>query len=289
MNTFFNDKQAAAYAEKLYEAKLESLNIQYEYKQIETTFGLTNIVIAGTVNKPPLLLIHGSNGCAPIAIEALMELLNDYRVYAVDVIGQPNKSEASRLNLMNDDYGKWIYEITARLNLNNLTIVGISFGGFISYKALLYDESKIKNAFLIVPAGIINGNPFKAILKVFLPMKLYKKTRNKKYVHRFLNVLFTEKDKFAIQFLSIIFLHFDMDFSPIPLITKKEAARIKTPIYFIASKKDLFFPGEKLLKRVSKIFPSLTGTHLLENSKHVPSTLDNRKICMLIKNANKLN
>ena len=42
------------------------------------------------------------------------------------------------------------------------------------------------------------------------------------------------------------------------------------------------FPGEKMLRRTSKIFSSIKKTVLLENSKHVQNKTDNLKIEELI-------
>ena len=53
----------------LYHQKLKELNINYQQREVETSFGKTNIVITGHNSKPPILIIHGSNGCAPIALE----------------------------------------------------------------------------------------------------------------------------------------------------------------------------------------------------------------------------
>jgi len=97
-----------------------------------------------------------------------------------------------------------------------------------------------------------------------------------------LNQLFTEKDDFALQFLSKVFLHFTMDFTPVPVINRREAISIKTPITLIAAKNDLMFPGEKMIKRANKIFPSLKKNVLLESSKHVQNNRDNKRIVSLI-------
>jgi hypothetical protein len=69
-----------------------------------------------------------------------------------------------------------------------------------------------------------------------------------------------------------------MDFTPVPVISEAEAKGIKTPITLIAAKNDIMFPGEKMLKRTSKIFLSIKKTVLLENSKHVQNKTDNLKI-----------
>lgn len=283
MNSFFNNPEAKKDIEKLYHDKLDDLSISYEFLKIETSFGETNIILTGEEGKPPLVLLHGSNGCAPIAIEALIGLVDRFRIYAIDVVGQPNLSAAVRPSMQDNSYGQWMYEVLSRLNIKEVILVGISFGGFISWKTLVFEDKRIAKAFLIVPAGIVNGNPFKALWNVFLPMKLYKWRQQKKYVQQFLNELFTESDEFALAFLSKVFLHFEMDFSPIPLIEKEEAQKISTPVYLIAAEKDLFFPGAKMIHRAKEIFPSLKQTILLKNAKHVPDKTGNQKIIDLIK------
>lgn len=109
------------------------------------------------------------------------------------------------------------------------------------------------------------------------------KTKNTKYVKRFLNELFTEPDAFATQFLSKVFLHFKMDFTPVPVIKTNKAKLINTPITIFAAKNDLMFPGEKMIKRARKIFPSLKEIVLLEASKHVQNEADNKTIVKYIK------
>lgn len=263
---------------KLYDQKLEELDIAYESIQIDTSFGKTNIISTGDSSNPPIILVHGSNACAPIALETYPNVYKNYRVYAVDVLAQPNKSAGTRLSMKDDSYGKWMNEIIINLELEAVTMAGFSFGGLVILKTLEYDESKVKEVFLSAPAYIVNGNPFKALFKVFIPMKRYMKTKNAKYVEKFLAEVFTDRDEFGIQYLSKVFLEFDMDFTPIPVIDGKKASGIKTPITIFAARHDVIFPGNKMLKRARRIFPSLKAGVLLENSKHVQSKDDNRRI-----------
>jgi pimeloyl-ACP methyl ester carboxylesterase len=266
----------------LYNQKLEGLNINYQYQDVETSFGKTNVIIVGDASKPPILIVHGSNGCAPIALETYSGLEVHFQVFAVDVLAQPNKSAETRLSIKNDDYGKWLHEVIDNLKLKEVTLAGFSFGGLVILKALEFKDANIKEVFLTAPAYLVNGNPLKALFKVFIPIKRYIKTKKVTYVERFLNELFTEKDAFAIEFLSKVFLHFKMDFSPVPIIKTQAAKSIKTAITLIAAKNDLMFPGEKMIKRANKIFPSLKKTILLEQSKHVQNSDDNKRIVNLI-------
>lgn len=284
MNSLFKSEAGKAQILKLYDDKQAELNIPTAERVIETSFGKTHILVAGDPSKPPLILIHGSNGCAPIALEAYRDLLDSFSVYAVDVLAQPNKSEGTLLSMKDDSYGQWMNQLIDELALEEVTMAGFSFGGLVILKTLIHNETKIKEVFLSAPAYVVNGNPLKALVKFFIPMRRYMKTKKTKFLERFLDSAFTEKDDFAHNYLAAVFEHFTMDFTPVPVITKSEAAHIQTPITLIGAGDDIIFPGGKMIKRARKIFPSLKHTLLLSDSKHVQNEKDNSTISNLIMN-----
>ncbi|MCH2044641.1 MAG: alpha/beta hydrolase [Saprospiraceae bacterium] len=266
----------------MYDQKLEELNISYQSKFVETSYGKTHILITGDASNPPLILVHGSNGCAPIALECYPNLSSKYQVFAIDVVAQPTKSAETRLSMKDDSYGKWVNEVIDKLGLEQVTLAGFSLGGLIILKTLIYNDKNIKNVVIASPAYIVNGNPFRALFKIFIPMKRYMKTKKVEFIEKFLAALFTDRDEFAVRFLSKVFLHFEMDFTPVPVIKKQEAQGIKTPITLLASGQDIIFPGKKMLKRAKKIFPSLRKTVFLEDSKHVQNEAGNKVVEQLL-------
>ena len=275
---FFKTQEGKETILKLYQQKLEQLQIAYTEQQLETRFGKTNILVSGETQNPPLLLIHGTGGCAPLMLESLPNLTKAYRVYAIDVLAQPNKSAETRLDMASLDYGKWLTEIIIKLRLQDVTLVGFSFGGLISLKALEFNQTPIKHVFLIAPVCIVNGNPLLGLLKMFIPLKKFIKTNNPKFIKRVMDALFSEYDDFALEFMSASFQHCNMDFSPLPILSKKTAQQIQTPITIFAAEKDLMFPGKKMIKRAKHLFPSLAQTLLLKGSKHVPNAADFKRI-----------
>ncbi|EZH73364.1 alpha/beta hydrolase [Aquimarina atlantica] len=278
MASLFVSEQEKKEILSLYDEKLRELNIDYEYRSIATEYGNTNVIVCGNPAKPPIILVHGANGCAPIAIEAYIGLIDTFSIYAIDVLAQPNKSAETRISMKDDSYGIWMNKIIDSLKIENVIMAGFSFGGLVILKTLEFNESRIKEVYLSSPAYIVNGNPIKALFKVFIPMKRYMKTKNQKYIEKFLAEIFTERDKFAVKYLSKVFLYFKMDFSSVPIIEKEKAKGIKTPITLFAAKKDILFPGNKMIRRALKIFPSLKNYKLLENSKHVQNRVQNRMI-----------
>jgi pimeloyl-ACP methyl ester carboxylesterase len=282
MSSLYKSEQGKVEILRLYDEKLEELNIQYTNMVVGTHFGETHIIRAGDLSNPPIIVVHGSNGCAPIALETYADLIDSFCVYAVDVLAQPNKSAETRLSMKDDSYGHWMNEVIEKLELKNVILAGFSFGGLVILKTLINNEQNVKEVFLSAPAYIVNGNPIKALFKFFIPLKRYMKTKKTKYIDRFLANAFTQRDDFSFKYLSLVFSHFIMDFTPVPTIKVDEASKISTPITLISANDDVIFPGAKMIRRAKKIFPSLKPTLLLSDSKHVQNTPDNERIAALI-------
>lgn len=269
----------------LYYQKLDGLSIAYEQIQIETSFGKTNVIVTGPSGKPPLVLLHGFNSCAPQAIESLKGLISTFKVYAIDVVGQPNLSDLVDLNYRDDSFGHWMYEILSRLNIWNVTLVGISFGGFVALKALLFDTKRITKTFLLMPAGIIRGNLMKIMLNVCLPIKIYKQWKLAGVLAPILAKLYTKPDPILKSYMPLALAQTEMKFWEIPLISKIQAQKIEPPIYIVAAKQDLLFPGVQLLQRALTIFPNIDKSLLLEKSKHYFGPKEQERIVEFIKKA----
>mgnify|MGYP001821907043 CR=1 FL=1 len=275
---FFKSKEGKEKILSLYNQKLNELNIEYSEKTLETKFGATNVIITGNVKNPPLLLIHGTGGCAPLILESFPNLSSTYCVYTIDVLAQPNKSAENRLDMKSLEYGEWLTDVIISLGIKDVTLVGFSFGGFISLKTLEFNERLIKHVFLIASVYIVNGNPLVGLFKMFIPIKKFIKTGNDNYLKKVIKALFSEADAFAIQFMGTTFQNCNMDFSPLPVISMQSAKHITTPLTIIAGEKDIMFPGKKMIKKAKRIFSSIEEVVLIEDAKHVPNSKDFKKI-----------
>lgn len=256
----------------IYHQKLNLLPVDSVAKKtIITSFGKTNVLIFGDATKPALFLVHGLNSSAPFAFDMVSFLLEEYQIFAIDVLGQPSKSDFVRLNKKDDSYGKWLLEIRSSFKIDKITFCGISFGAFPIIKSLLIDDKNVIEVFLISPAGIINGNILKTIFRFLLPMRKFQKTKNEIYLKKCLENLYDEFDEFIINYQKEIFLNFKMDFSVTPNFKTSELSKIKTPVSIIASKNDFFAPALKLKKKCEKTLINLNKFVVLKNSKHIPS------------------
>ncbi len=284
MISFFKKPHAWKEVQELFQYEPDKLLLTYEYLTVETSFGNTNILVTGKENKPPLVLIYGVNGCAPFELESVFGLINDFRVYAIDGLDHSTLNTETVLLMQDNSYGQWMFELLAWLNIRDAVLVGISFGGFIGWKTLLFDERHVSKAFFIVPTGIVNSGVLSVLWRTWLPLKLYKWLKHSTHIRQFSEELFTEYNELTMTFFAKVLLQSEITFSPIPIIKKEEAQKIKTPIHIVAAEKDLLYPGIKMLKRSKAIFPTLGEVLLLKDSRHVPDRKGNEKIVDFIKN-----
>ena len=103
---------------RLYDDKLNSFAKEsYEELNVETFAGNTHIIVRGEESLPPLVVFHGIHAGAPVALEAMKNLHEKYRIYAIDTIGQATKSDETTLDFKSNEYGKWAAEVLEKLNL----------------------------------------------------------------------------------------------------------------------------------------------------------------------------
>lgn len=132
----------------------------------------------GLVDKEPLVLLHGWGVDSQIFNNLINEL--NYYVIAIDFIGF-GKSDSPKEPFKLEDYVIQLEQMIKYLNVNNIILVGHSFGGRVAIKYNYYYN--IKTLVLVDAAGIkhINLNVYKKILKYKILKKYYLFTNKQKY------------------------------------------------------------------------------------------------------------
>ncbi|NRF94544.1 hypothetical protein HQN89_26925 [Paenibacillus frigoriresistens] len=77
-----------------YDRTLQEWEVPVESKYLDTSFGKTHVLISGPEDAEPLILLHGFGFSSTMWIENVKPLSERYCIYAVDFIGDINKSEA---------------------------------------------------------------------------------------------------------------------------------------------------------------------------------------------------
>jgi pimeloyl-ACP methyl ester carboxylesterase len=76
------------------------------------------------------------------------------RIYAVDIIGEPGFSAASRPALRSDAHALWMDDLWMALGLSRASIVGASLGGLLALDYAIRRPARVQKLVLLAPAGI---------------------------------------------------------------------------------------------------------------------------------------
>lgn len=155
-----------------YHAIMDKWPSPYEELHIPTSFGETYVIARGPANAPPVVLIHALLAASASWYRNVEALSQEYRVYAVDVVGEGNKSRPIKPITSLDDFLQWFTELIDGLGIDTLHLAGNSYGGFTAaYYAMKLPE-RIRKLVLIGPAATISPmRPF--YIHMFIPKAMY--------------------------------------------------------------------------------------------------------------------
>jgi pimeloyl-ACP methyl ester carboxylesterase len=152
MPYLYNSATAQAAIYDWYDDALQQLTIPAHTRTVRTDWGRTHVVITGNPAGPPVVLVHGLNNNALIWRPQL-EGLTDFCLYAVDIPGQPGRSEPNAPSLHGDASARWLLQTITALDLPAPALVGLSLGGFIVTRLAAYAPAHVGRLALIAPAG----------------------------------------------------------------------------------------------------------------------------------------
>ena len=271
MSSIYKNNQTKTDLMNLYDQKLKALQIDYTNIDVQTRFGRTRVVKTGNPEGKKIVMFHGFNAGAPITLEAIKGILDSYCFYVIETVGQATKSEESIINIKDDSFALWADEVIEQLQIPQANVIGISYGAFIAEKIMTFKPKRIEKCILVVPSGIVNGHFWESAKKLTFPFIRWRITKKEKHLRSFLSAFAPMENQFLYQMLSTMMKGIKLDTRIPKLLKKKDVQHFEAPVYVIAAKGDVYFPGEKIIQRCKELFSNLKGTHLLSNSKHMPS------------------
>ena len=247
-----------------YNAILEKWPIDYIEKIIETTYGRTNLIVCGNSNNPPLFLIHGSSSNSTMWIGDVEKLSQSYRVYCIDIIGEPGKSEAKRYDFRGNAYSQWLKEILDHLKIDKAIFIGNSMGGWMAIKFAIDYPEKVTKLVLLATSGIAPAK--KSFLFRIIPLLLL----GERGLYGINKIVYGREDipAEALEVSNIIMKNFNPRVESMPVFTDILLKRITAPLLFIGGENDALLPTHKTAKRINEIFPD-AKTMVIGDNGHV--------------------
>lgn len=220
-------------------------------------------------NLPVVVAIHGIRGAGPLFLKNLLALESQCRIIIVDNFEELSLNYSNALNGENFEHGQWVFEILARLDVKDVTLMGISVGAISVLNTLSYDARKIKAAILYSPGGLTvkwGSLKFRWRLKksIGLNANLVWNEKTKLIVQD----LITDSDRISFDYLEYLINRFNFTLPKMVRMDREMASGISTPVYLVVAKDDPLFSSKHMLSTAKSIIPNLKRAVVLKGEKH---------------------
>lgn len=137
---------------RAYKESLGLWPVHYKTFYVSTRFGQTHIIASGPEDAPPLVLLHGALFSSTMWYPNIEDWSSKYRTYAIDIIGDKNKSIPADLCGTRAGYADWLLEVFDALGIEKSHMVGLSLGGLHTMNFALRAPERVESAAILSPA-----------------------------------------------------------------------------------------------------------------------------------------
>lgn len=249
---------------KLYDRRAEKWPVVSETRIVDTSYGQTFVRISGPSWAPPLVLLHGVGGNSLQWMPNIVALSENYRTYAVDNIYDNGRSIYTRKIEIPDDFVSWLDELFTALRLrDNINIMGLSYGGWITTQYTLRLPERLNKIVLLAPACTLLPLSYKWILRALLcavPHRYFTKSfifwlledlAQKGETSRALIEEYVDESYLALRSFKTKRM-----VNP-TVLTDEELRSINVPTLCLVGKNEKIYSTSKALERLNEIAPQI--------------------------------
>jgi pimeloyl-ACP methyl ester carboxylesterase len=242
-----------------------------EQRTIPTRHGETFVVVSGPPEAPPVVLLHGSASNSVSWLGDARLLAQHFRLYAVDVIGEPGLSSETRPALASGAYEAWLSDVLAGLGLTKAALVGLSLGGWLATDYATRRPEQVSALVLLVPGGI---GKHKNVLLWAGPLLLLGPWGRKQVMKRLGRAQPEGEVPPAVKafgdFMAMIFKEFRPRSERLPRFSDADLARLTMPVMCVLGGRDAFVDSAGTRRRLAASVPHAKIAFLPEAGHFLP-------------------
>ncbi len=236
-----------------------------ESLEIDTgEFGTTHILAAGRPEATPLFLLHGTSSNSASWFGSLPAWSRSFRVYAVDIPGQPGLSDEHRPRLAEGAYVRWLALVVAQLGAKRFLLCGQSFGGLIALDYASRYPAQVLGLGLLSPSGLVS--PRRSFFFKILPF-LFMGNQGVRRINRIVSGHVPVDPRFE-EFSMLVARHFIQLTEKLPVFGDEKLKKISFPVLYIGGTEDALLPTRAGADRLRKLLPD-AEIRVLEGLGHV--------------------
>jgi pimeloyl-ACP methyl ester carboxylesterase len=271
MNRIYKTAEGERLVRERYLAFLKHWPVAHHQIRIPTRQGETFIVVCGAEGAPPLLLLHGGAGNSAMWMNEVRTFAGQFRVYAIDMIGEAGLSAPSRPPLASDAYAVWLDEVLQGLSVDRTSIVGVSLGGWLALDYATRRPERVERVAVLCPGGI--GSQRVGILLTTIVLRMCGAWGKRKLRERILGRPPADPAPAAkafIDFVTLIHQHFRPRMTRLPIFSDDALRRLKMPVLAIVGARDVLLDSAETSSRLAQHASKAEVVYLPEAGHFIP-------------------
>lgn len=265
----FKSPDGKAQYEAAYAEMLKRWPVPYQELYIPTRFGDTHVIVSGSRTAQPLVLLHSAGSGAVQWFRNVGVLSQRYCTYAIDTIGEVNKSITTRILSTRQEFVDWMIDLFSGLKIEKADLVGNSFGGLLAFNTALYLPERVKKVVLISPAAtFLQMWPF--YYHIAFPYKIGYILGSKRLIMSGFNWLWHgfPRDECFTQYTEIGKTGgFPSNQLTPPVYNDKELRQIRTPMLLLIGDHEVIYNPLRVIERATGLVNGLRG-EIIPNANH---------------------
>lgn len=227
----------------------------------------------------PVVFFHGGNSFNADALAWFPDVVDQFRIYAADIIGHPGRSAETRLSPADLSSGEWADDVMTSLGLDHASGLGVSYGAGIVMRLAVVAPQQLDKVALVVPSGLVKPKMM-SMMGMVLPWMHHAVSPSRQNVVRMLQPLFADNvvDDETVDTFTVMFDNVRIERGLPRPAGAHELANLVAPARAIAAELDPLFPGSSIIPRAQEIIPNLFAAEAIPGSGHCPSPEDRRSI-----------
>jgi pimeloyl-ACP methyl ester carboxylesterase len=240
-----------------------------EHLRVPTREGETFVVASGPPDAPPLVLLHGSGANAVMWAGDVAVWSEHFRVYAVDIIGEPGLSAPARPPMASGGYTPWLDDVLDALDVPRASVVAMSLGGWIALDYATRRPERVERMVLLCPAGVARLKVGGALAGLLLkPFGAWGQQRSLALV---LGPVLRTVPRPTADFVLLVARHFRYRREPVPVVDDDALRRATMPLLVVLGARDVIIDSRRSAERLSRLVPSATVRVLPDAGHLLPS------------------
>jgi pimeloyl-ACP methyl ester carboxylesterase len=274
MTQVYRSQAGADAVHERYRQLLDRSPLQGERLLLLTRHGDTFVLAAGPVDAPPLIVLPGSGGNTAMWLPQLEVWSKRYRVFAVDVIGEPGFSAPARPPLTSDAHALWLDDVLQGLHLERTSMVGVSLGGFLALDYATRRPHRVSRLALFAPSGI--GRSKVSFLAAAVLLRPFGERGRRRMMRLALGIGDGRpigNDYLSdplVSFAMLISAHFRHRMEVIPVLDDDKLRTLTMPVLTVLGGRDALLDSRGTAARLKAVAPHVTVVLLPEYGHFLP-------------------